>query len=316
MELLTHFLDFQLGPGIIFTPAVSTISHWFSKRRSLALGIFSSGSSVGSLVVPILLNNLMHGSAGFANAVRAGTFPHLSLSSSKFSLRPTVLVLIRLFHFLAAGGLAVGMILLGMLTIRTRLPPRKRAKLLDFTLFRDPAYSLFVLGAAVVFLGLYTPMVYIQQCTCAHARLPFARDAFADWPSRKTDALSNGLNPTLAYYSLAIIGGCSFFGRIIPNVRLQLACRQFRANLPPSQALADSLGPLTVLIPSTCGSALLIFLFIPMCKSNGGLTAFCVLFGFFMGTQVSFAPKGTRSRDSERLTFVSCAGVYVTVVYR
>jgi hypothetical protein len=36
-----------------------SVNHWFYKRRGLALGIVTSGSSVGGVVWPIMINNLI-----------------------------------------------------------------------------------------------------------------------------------------------------------------------------------------------------------------------------------------------------------------
>jgi hypothetical protein len=86
------------------------------------------------------------------------------------------------------------------------------------------------------------------------------------------DALDNGVSSNLTSYSLTILNAASIFGRIIPNW------------------LADTYGPLTILTPNCYISGVLIFLFIPMCKSAGGLIAFCILFGWSSGAYVSMMP--------------------------
>ncbi|CEQ40189.1 SPOSA6832_01777, partial [Sporobolomyces salmonicolor] len=47
--------------------------------------------------------------------------------------------------------------------------------------------------------------------------------------------------------------------------------------------LADKYGPLAVLTPNCILSGVLIFLFLPMCKSTAGTIVFCCLFGFASG---------------------------------
>jgi hypothetical protein len=90
--------------------------------------------------------------------------------------------------------------------------------------------------------------------------------------STLADALDNGVSSNLTSYSLTILNAASIFGRIIPNW------------------LADTYGPLTILTPNCYISGVLIFLFIPMCKSAGGLIAFCILFGWSSGAYVSMMP--------------------------
>lgn len=62
-----------LGVGFQFLPALSIQSHWFERRRALAIGLVASGTSIGGIVFPIMLNKLIvNPNVGFANAVRAG----------------------------------------------------------------------------------------------------------------------------------------------------------------------------------------------------------------------------------------------------
>lgn len=71
---------------------MAVISHYFVKRRALAMTIVASGSSLGAIIHPIMLNNTL-GSLGFGNAVRA------------------------------SAGLVTGMLSIGCFLMRTRLPP-------------------------------------------------------------------------------------------------------------------------------------------------------------------------------------------------
>src|ERR1700733_5211210 len=54
-----------------YIPSISIISHYFRRRRTLALGIAASGSSLGGTLHPIMLNRLFHGPIGFKGGVRA-----------------------------------------------------------------------------------------------------------------------------------------------------------------------------------------------------------------------------------------------------
>lgn len=60
-----------LGLGILYVPAVSCVMQWFKTKRATANGILASGSSVGAMVFPIILNYLgVKGVVSFAWAVR------------------------------------------------------------------------------------------------------------------------------------------------------------------------------------------------------------------------------------------------------
>ncbi|TNY17225.1 major facilitator superfamily domain-containing protein [Rhodotorula diobovata] len=225
-----------LGAGIAFIPAASSVSHWFKRRRALALGILATGSSFGGaslaslalysgssrlcagIIYPIMLNHLFP-RVGFGWTVRA------------------------------AGFLTLAMLITAILTIRSRLPPRKVTKIFDFSPLREKAFLLVTLGETIIMLALYSPYFYIQDY-----------------------ALEHGISSNLALYSLSILNAASIFGRIIPNW------------------LADTYGPLTILVPQCFISGVLIFLFLPMCKTAGGLVAFTILFGFSSGAYVSMMP--------------------------
>lgn len=45
--MLTQGFGVGIGTGLIFLPAMSVVSQYFMKRRSLAIGIVTTGGSVG-----------------------------------------------------------------------------------------------------------------------------------------------------------------------------------------------------------------------------------------------------------------------------
>ena len=50
--LLTQGMMVGLGSGLLFLPCVSILQQYFSKRRNIATGIASTGSSIGMFHVP------------------------------------------------------------------------------------------------------------------------------------------------------------------------------------------------------------------------------------------------------------------------
>lgn len=47
-----------LGMGLMYMPTVAIISSYFQKKRALALTTSASGSGVGSIVFPLVVQNL------------------------------------------------------------------------------------------------------------------------------------------------------------------------------------------------------------------------------------------------------------------
>jgi MFS family permease len=91
---LTQAVGAGIGAGMLYVPSVSLISQYFKRRRSSVMTFVAAGSSLGSVIHPIMLNNTL-GKIGFANATRAN------------------------------AGLIAGLYLIACLLMRTRLPPPK-----------------------------------------------------------------------------------------------------------------------------------------------------------------------------------------------
>lgn len=89
--ILAQGVAVGIAYGILFIPALSVSSHYFRIRRSSAMGVvfagmfpvlyplrayavlsngMPSGSSIGGVIYPIMLNQLFNGKAGFAWGVR------------------------------------------------------------------------------------------------------------------------------------------------------------------------------------------------------------------------------------------------------
>ena len=121
-----------LGAGMIFYPAISTVSTWFFKKRAFALGITVSGSSLGGVIFPIMVERMVP-EVGFGWAMRTCAF---------------------LILFLC---------IIANLTIKSRIPPVKRPfRFMDFV---DPLFELpFLLTSIASFLfyfGMFIPFTYI-----------------------------------------------------------------------------------------------------------------------------------------------------------
>jgi MCP family monocarboxylic acid transporter-like MFS transporter 10 len=48
-----------LASGVMFSPILTILSHWFKKRRGLVFGCSAVGASIGGTVVPILVRTLL-----------------------------------------------------------------------------------------------------------------------------------------------------------------------------------------------------------------------------------------------------------------
>ncbi|KAG1748624.1 major facilitator superfamily domain-containing protein [Suillus lakei] len=139
------FLSQGIGSGVAIgltnVPTIAVVSHHFQRRRSFVMGAVVAGASMGSILLPIMLNNLINGRLGFANGVRA------------------------------SAGMTSGLLLIACLLMRTRLPPQPQAvsytRVLQNSL-RDRAYVCACLGMAASEVGFFFVAFYLQLDSRLH----------------------------------------------------------------------------------------------------------------------------------------------------
>ncbi|KAJ3777366.1 major facilitator superfamily domain-containing protein [Lentinula raphanica] len=161
--LLSQGVGVGLAQGLLFTPGMAVLAHHFKHYRTLVFGIFAAGASIGGVILPIALQRLFD-EVGFVWGVR-----------------------ILAFIVIACVGT-------GFVCCTTRFPPRKGGRVLDIRVFRTPEYTLLVLGAGFIGLGLYAPLNF-----------------------GVVYATNHGMSQRLAFYSLAILNAGSLVGRTLPN---------------------------------------------------------------------------------------------------
>ncbi|TXT09035.1 hypothetical protein VHUM_02509 [Vanrija humicola] len=167
--LLSHGIGVGIAMGSFFSPSVGTLSHHFAKSRyrTFAYGCQASGSAVAGIVFPSILNALLP---------RVG-FPWT----------------MRILGFIVAG-----MMIIIFFTLSTTVPPRKKIAVLSPAVFRNPAYSIYVMAACSASMAIYAPLNFSV-----------------------TYATSRGVPLEKANYAPAISNGVSIIGRIVPLIIAQ-----------------------------------------------------------------------------------------------
>jgi len=165
-----HFMLCQgfgvgIGCGLMFCTMITIVTHWFKKRRGFALGVTSAGGALGATVFPILIRQLI---------VRIG-FP--------WAMRTQGFIL--LFFLVIANG-----------CIARRISPVKApGGLLGLYVFRSSAFTVLCISTFILFLGLFTTLVYITS-----------------------SAIVFGISPNFAFYLVAIVNFSSGVGRIVAGI--------------------------------------------------------------------------------------------------
>lgn len=140
--ILAQGVGLGLAMGLLFNLAVNIPSHWFKKRRAFAIGVQSTGSSIGGVIFPIMIKKLLV-EIGYGWTMRLIGFGCLILLGGTFPF------------------------------MKTRLPPLadihnggwKKVTWFDPSAFKQWSYTLFVIGCTLILFGLYTPFVYIDTFT-------------------------------------------------------------------------------------------------------------------------------------------------------
>ncbi|KAG2157001.1 MFS general substrate transporter [Suillus clintonianus] len=134
---LTQGVGIGVCCGIMWTPVVVIVSHWFSKRRNLALSLTTVGTALGSVVFPVAAQSLIP-SIGFKWTVRV-------------------------FGFILAATLGTANVLL-----KRRLPPvNVHGGLFNLKAFHNRAYTMYCISGIIILLGLYTELTYISVSAVA-----------------------------------------------------------------------------------------------------------------------------------------------------
>ncbi|KAK8858957.1 hypothetical protein IAR55_003189 [Kwoniella newhampshirensis] len=212
--VLAHGIAVGLGMGIMFPPAVSTVSHHFgrSRYRSLAYGCVAAGSSIGGIIFPILARTL---------------FPAMGFAWT-----------VRIFAFIVLLATIVAYVCLS-----TVHPPRKTVAVLSPVV----SYVLHVAGAGCCSMAIYCPLSFAV-----------------------TYGTARGFATSLANYSLAVINGCSIFGRIAPVMAAQVV------------------GPINVHASFAVSSAIMLFVW-TKAELYIGMAFFVTSFFWLAGTPITAA---------------------------
>lgn len=141
--LLAHGILLGIATGMLWTPTLACVGQWFTTKRAWAMGVVSSGASVGGVVYPIALNQMINNPRlGFPWAVRIMAFVMLA-------------------------------VLTFACVVLKEHAPRRTKKLLIPSAFRCAPYVLTTFGFFFATLGFWTPVYYIPE----YARLHGASDS-------------------------------------------------------------------------------------------------------------------------------------------
>ncbi|KAK3994999.1 major facilitator superfamily domain-containing protein [Cladorrhinum sp. PSN332] len=176
--LLSQSICVGIGLGMTFIPSITLVGSYFTSRRSTAMGLAATGSSVGGIIYPILLNHLIS-SIGLPWATRCLAFTMMG------TLLIPLAIMRPLKSFTPDNKQKQQQ--------QQQQPPRK-----PLLTKPSPVFSLWLLAIFFTFTGLYIPFFYIETISQS---IP--------------GVVSQNLEP---FHLLIILNASSIPGRILPPI--------------------------------------------------------------------------------------------------
>ncbi|KAI1073491.1 putative MFS monocarboxylate transporter [Whalleya microplaca] len=135
--MLAQALCLGLGTGCLYIPSVAIIPQYFYKRKALAMGIVSSGSSLGGVIYSLMFQGLQP-RVGFGWATRI------------------------------MGFVSIATISISLVVLRRRTAAAEIRSLLDLQAFRERSYVLYCASIWLSFMAFYAPVFYLQSYALTH----------------------------------------------------------------------------------------------------------------------------------------------------
>lgn len=258
-----------VGFGCLYLPAPALVAMHFDHRRALAIGMSSAGSGLG-MYIQLHAQFLYCADPGAGGVVFSLVFtqlqPRIGFAWTTrvlgFMLLVSSIVPLVLMRF--PNRTAADAADAEKQAQRNRTPRRfvlhVWRNIVDKSAARDGPFVLLIVGLLTGFMAIYTILYYVNL-----------------FGLQRTSSSS-----TVASSLLVIVNGASTVGRILPS------------------ALADSIGPVNVLMLTALLSGVLVFVALCLQSAAGTIvwaTAFGIVAGAFMGLPAAGVVSISRSRE-------------------
>ncbi|KAG1686316.1 Monocarboxylate transporter 14 [Nymphon striatum] len=274
------------GFGMMYCSSIVIIGHYFDKKQGLAMGITTSGSGIGTFIIPplvqklievyglsgtvliiggMLLNGLVFGA--LMKPVNSGERIDLTsqINSPKDKTETSVKVLEnnkdvssfrKASNCFANDNSGIDQLKAPDIGGSQRISKTITKPILIFIrltgldLLKNPLILLIVTSSSLAMLGFFVPYVYIPK-----------------------NAENKGIDPSLSVYLISVIGIANTFGRLMCGIM--------------ADKISNSSLILYTLSLILSGISLLIY---PLANSMAGMAALCALFGFFISAYITLTP--------------------------
>ncbi|KAM5167745.1 monocarboxylate transporter 10 isoform 1-T1 [Callospermophilus lateralis] len=147
---LTYGIIFACGCSFAYQPSLVILGHYFKKRLGLVNGIVTAGSSVFTILLPLLLRVLI-GSVGLSDTLRVLCIFMFVLFLAGFTYRPLAS---------SAKDKESESSRFSLFSRRKFSPPKK---LFNFGIFKVTAYAVWAVGIPLALFGYFVPYVHLLK---------------------------------------------------------------------------------------------------------------------------------------------------------
>ncbi|KAJ5101405.1 hypothetical protein NUU61_003627 [Penicillium alfredii] len=242
-SLCQEFYQFLLAQGVLLGismalvtwPMLALVGQYIKRKRAAAMGIVLAGSSLGGVIWPVAIDRLLKNPRiGFPWTMRIVGFIMIPcfLFSCVVARSPT------------APTRTVECGLSQQTEDEKDEAPQGKAnglKTVALRLFRQSSFQLLCLAMFMIYFGMFSPFFYTTSY-----------------------AVQEGFSTSLSFYTVSIVNGASFFGRILPGI------------------VADKYGKLNCCILATLSAGIIALCWTKV-TSVAGLVIWSAAYGFASG---------------------------------
>ncbi|EKV08472.1 MFS monocarboxylate transporter, putative [Penicillium digitatum PHI26] len=233
--LLTQGILFGISMGLATWPMLALVGQYIKAKRAAAMGIVLAGSSLGGIIWPIAINRLVKNpNLGFSWTMRIVGFimiPCFTFSCAVAKSPDTPKTSVESHHTSQQRH--------EYISGQKDIPPSHKAEAL--ALVRKPSLQLLCLAMFIIYFGMFSPFFYTTSY-----------------------AVEKGFSTSLAFYTVSIVNGASFPGRVLPGI------------------IADKYGKFNCCIIATISAGIIALCWTKV-TSVAGLVIWCAAYGFASG---------------------------------
>lgn len=233
--LLAQGILLGISMGLVTWPILALVGQYIKVKRAAAMGIVLGGSSLGGVIWPVAIDRLINEpKIGFPWTMRIVGFimiPCLIFSCTVARSPDTRTNNLENRDSNQESGE----------NTTEQKNQQQSHKTEALALLRKPSLQLLCLAMFIIYFGMFSPFFYTTSY-----------------------AVEQGFSTSLAFYTVSIVNGASFFGRVLPGV------------------IADKWGKFNCCIIATISAGIVALCWTKV-TSVAGLVIWCAAYGFASG---------------------------------